>query len=331
MNIQSNAAESTLNSQVRAPAKVSETRLLYWSLRRELWESRSLYIAPLGAAVVFLLGFAMTSVHLPDKMRAAALLDPMKQREALALPYDIAAGLLMLTGMVVATFYCLDALYGERRDRSILFWKSLPVSDLITVLTKASVPLVFLPLLIFVITVTTQFIMLVLSSAILAGSGQKCRDAMGPVILLAELVALALPLADGSCALARAPLWLVAAGLGLVPACAVLVGLLASNCHLLSREDHLQYHRFSFAVAGPAEWRHGSASRVGGIPNGPDDTNNSGQIPERSWAVDRLSLHGTVPRCSGPAEALSRTDLIALGHRLSVATPTSSKIPADCL
>lgn len=173
MNIQSNAAESTLNSQVRAPAKVSETRLLYWSLRRELWESRSLYIAPLGAAVVFLLGFAMTSVHLPDKMRAAALLDPMKQREALALPYDIAAGLLMLTGMVVATFYCLDALYGERRDRSILFWKSLPVSDLITVLTKASVPLVFLPLLIFVITVTTQFIMLVLSSAILAGSGQS--------------------------------------------------------------------------------------------------------------------------------------------------------------
>ena len=48
-----------------------------------------------------------------------------------------------------AIFYCLDALYGERRDRSILFWKSLPVSDLTTVLAKASIPLVILPLLDF--------------------------------------------------------------------------------------------------------------------------------------------------------------------------------------
>ena len=47
----------------------------------------------------------------------------------------------------------LDALYGERRDRSILFWKSLPVSDLTTVLSKATIPLVVLPLLAFAITV----------------------------------------------------------------------------------------------------------------------------------------------------------------------------------
>ena len=46
----------------------------------------------------------------------------------------------MGTTFLVAIFYCLDALYGERRDRSILFWKSLPISDLTTVLSKASVP-----------------------------------------------------------------------------------------------------------------------------------------------------------------------------------------------
>ena len=57
-------------------------------------------------------------------------------------------------------FYCLDALYGERRDRSILFWKSLPVSDLTTVLSKASIPIVVLPLLTFAVTVATQLIML---------------------------------------------------------------------------------------------------------------------------------------------------------------------------
>ena len=65
------------------------------------------------------------------------------------MPYDIAAMMIILTAFIVGVFYCLDALYGERRDRSILFWKSLPVSDLTTVLSKAIIPLVILPLIIF--------------------------------------------------------------------------------------------------------------------------------------------------------------------------------------
>src|SRR5204862_251954 len=79
-----------------------------------------------------------------------------QQREAIAMPFDIAAALLMLTQLLVGAFYCLDPLHGERRDRSILFWKSLPVSDLTTVLSKASIPLVVLPLLTFTITVAMQ-------------------------------------------------------------------------------------------------------------------------------------------------------------------------------
>ena len=77
----------------------------------------------------------------------------------------------MGTAFIVGVFYSLDALYGERRDRSILFWKSLPVSDLSTVLSKFAIPLVILPLLSFAIAVVTQFMMLLLSSAGLAGSG----------------------------------------------------------------------------------------------------------------------------------------------------------------
>ena len=73
----------------------------------------------------------------------------------------------------MSVFYCLDALHGERRDRSILFWKSLPVSDLTTVLAKASIPLVILPLLTFAITVAMQWIMLLVSSAVLLVSGQS--------------------------------------------------------------------------------------------------------------------------------------------------------------
>ncbi|PYT97316.1 MAG: ABC transporter permease, partial [Acidobacteria bacterium] len=94
-----------------------------------------------------------------------------KQHELIEQPYSFAALLIMGTTFIVAVFYCLDALHGERRDRSILFWKSLPVSDLTTVLSKASIPLVVLPLLTFAITVVTQWIMLLLSTAVLLGSG----------------------------------------------------------------------------------------------------------------------------------------------------------------
>jgi ABC-2 type transport system permease protein len=62
-------------------------------------------------------------------------------------------------------------LYGERRDRSILFWKSLPVSDLTTVLSKFAIPVVILPLFTFVIAVVTQFVMLLVSSAVPMGGG----------------------------------------------------------------------------------------------------------------------------------------------------------------
>ena len=69
-------------------------------------------------------------------------LDAQSRQQTIEAPYDMAAGLLMLDLLIVGVFYCLDALHGERRDRSMLFWKSLPVSDLTTVLAKASIPLV---------------------------------------------------------------------------------------------------------------------------------------------------------------------------------------------
>ena len=162
---------SPLESQVTAPAVITASRRMYWSVRRELWEHRSIYIAPLAAAALFLFGFSISTIHLRDKMRAALALDPMRQHALIEQPYNLAALLIMFTTFIVGVFYCLDALHGERRDRGILFWKSLPVSDLTTVLSKASIPLVVLPLLTLAITVAAQFIMLLLSSVVLLGSG----------------------------------------------------------------------------------------------------------------------------------------------------------------
>ncbi len=149
-----------LESQVTAPAIIPWTRRMYWSMRRELWEYRSIYIAPLAVAAVSLLGFLI-----------ALTVSPAHRHEPLEMPYELAAGLIMGTASVLGVFYSLDALYGERRDRSILFWKSLPVSDLTTVLSKFAIPLIILPLLSFAIALVTQFIMLLLSSAVLLGSG----------------------------------------------------------------------------------------------------------------------------------------------------------------
>jgi ABC-2 type transport system permease protein len=170
MNTESNAVSE---SPAIAPVAISPARRLYWSVRRELWESRSIYIAPLAVAAVFLFGFMINMIYLPERLRAAfaLALDPMKQHKLIEQPYNFAALLIMGTTFLVAVFYCLDALHGERRDRSILFWKSLPVSDLITVVSKASIPLLVLPLLAFAITVVTQLIMLLLSTVVLLGSG----------------------------------------------------------------------------------------------------------------------------------------------------------------
>jgi ABC-2 type transport system permease protein len=173
MNTPSNAApESPLESRVIAPTPLAPTRPLYWSLRRELWENRSIYIAPLAVAAVALFGFLISvTMRLPAIIRGLPMLDAAHQRQELATPYDEAAGLLMATAIIVSVFYSLDALHGERRERSILFWKSLPVSDLTTVLAKVSIPLLVLPLLTFAITVAMYLVMLLLSSAVLLGSG----------------------------------------------------------------------------------------------------------------------------------------------------------------
>ena len=160
-------------AQAMAAATPAAARPMYWSVRRELWENRSVYLAPLAVAAVFLVGFLIGLIHLPERMRAALKLSPMQQHEAIEQPYVIVSLMLMFIYLVVAVFYCLDALYGERRDRSVLFWKSLPVSDLTTVLAKASIPILVLPLVTFAVTLAAHFFMLLVSSAVLAGSGMS--------------------------------------------------------------------------------------------------------------------------------------------------------------
>jgi ABC-2 type transport system permease protein len=142
---------------------------LYWSVRRELWENRSLYLAPVIGACIVLAGFVVHLFRLPATLHSGASNTQVQQ--AIEVPYVAAAIILMAIDIIVAIFYSLDALYGERRDRSILFWKSMPVSDSTTVVSKASIPILILPLVTFVATIATQAVMLLGTNAVLTANG----------------------------------------------------------------------------------------------------------------------------------------------------------------
>jgi ABC-2 type transport system permease protein len=115
-------------------------------IQREFWEHRGLWMAPLLIAVVMLLAAAIFGHVNVSFDNAASHYDgpnppPVAQFMALgwAVPFFLAAA-------IQGSTYLIDCLYAERRDRSILFWRSMPVTDARTVLVKLLVGLVLVPL-----------------------------------------------------------------------------------------------------------------------------------------------------------------------------------------
>ena len=159
-----------------APRAMNATRPMYWSIQRELWENRSIFLAPLIVAAFVLFGSAMSTMYSATKVRSASTADAAKQISAVSKPMKIAPAPIMLTTFLVAFFYCLDALYSERRDRSILFWKSLPVSDRTTVLAKVSIPFIVLPLIALGLSIVAQIILLQVGTIGLMGSGRRAAE-----------------------------------------------------------------------------------------------------------------------------------------------------------
>ena len=72
-------------------APLPPKRPFYWSVRREIWEHRSIYLAPLIVAGLVLLSFLIRIRHLPETVRTIALQSEAKQYLELAAPYGLAA------------------------------------------------------------------------------------------------------------------------------------------------------------------------------------------------------------------------------------------------
>jgi ABC-2 type transport system permease protein len=131
-------------------------------IRRELWEHRALWIVPLVVAALVIIAamFPHAAVQLDD-----ADISKVQSRVGLVAVFHSALTIPQFVLLaVVLPFYLLDCLYAERKDRSILFWKSLPVSDAQTVLSKLIVALAVVPLGVYVLTLVTD----VAASGILA-------------------------------------------------------------------------------------------------------------------------------------------------------------------
>lgn len=171
------------------PRDPPRTRPLYWSVRRELWENRFAYLAVPLVAAFMVVGLVIHGVTMPSHLRQMVGLGPGGM-EAVARTEPIGGFLMLLTSFVVGAFYSLEALSAERRDRSILFWKSLPVSDLHTVLAKAIVPLLVVPAVTFVTVVVMHLATALLKTLALAVMGHSAAPLWSELHLLRTWLAL---------------------------------------------------------------------------------------------------------------------------------------------
>ncbi len=115
-------------------------------LRREVWEHRVLWITPAAIAAAMFLAMQIFAGQAHLGFAGRALGGDMAPSAAYELFVLATAAPFYVAAAIVAVIYLLDCLYADRRDRSILFWKSLPLADHTVVLSKLGTALLLIPL-----------------------------------------------------------------------------------------------------------------------------------------------------------------------------------------
>ena len=123
-----------------------------WLIRREFWENRAIWMIPALFGGFLLLAALFTQANIPR------LTSPRESEEVAAAFLVVVGALFYLVMGVYSTWYLLDCLYTDRKDRSILFWKSLPISDSTTVLCKLLIGMIIIPLVYFAAADATALI-----------------------------------------------------------------------------------------------------------------------------------------------------------------------------
>lgn len=151
-------------------------KTFYWLLKREFWENRGSFLwAPLIASGVFTL-FNIIGLVRATMMHSGinsssinGLITQVNAGHSNVVGFMLDMSMYSVTGMVYLVigialfFYCLGALYDDRNDRSFLFWKSLPISDRDTVLSKVVSATVIAPVIATVVGIVVGLLVLVLT------------------------------------------------------------------------------------------------------------------------------------------------------------------------
>ncbi|HTB66577.1 MAG TPA: hypothetical protein VK727_10125 [Steroidobacteraceae bacterium] len=124
-------------------------------IRREFWEHRALWMAPLAVAALLLIGAIVGKVNFDSSLAAL----PEQRRALFGVFMGLSAVPQFITLGIISWMYAGDCLYTERKDRSILFWKSMPVSDTLSVLSKALVVMAIVPLGVYLVSAVTTLLM----------------------------------------------------------------------------------------------------------------------------------------------------------------------------
>ncbi|MEO7072610.1 MAG: hypothetical protein ABI300_06420 [Rhodanobacter sp.] len=162
---------------------------LYWLVKREFWEHRGGFLwAPVITAGIFLLLTIMGVVtaevlgarHGISIGASGQLRQVISQMDAgdmsqvgMALDLTMFSAMALITVVLgfVVFFYCLGALYDDRRDRSVLFWKSLPISNTSTVLSKVISATILAPVIAVVVGIAAGLLQLLIVAIVLSFHG----------------------------------------------------------------------------------------------------------------------------------------------------------------
>ncbi len=148
-------------------------------LKREIWEHRSIYVTPLAIAVIVSLGvLAMLifasgfAAELDVAIFSAQNLAGDPERRAVLTGFFLSTSWIFVIALAILTvFYSLDSLYAERKDKSILFWRSLPVTDAETVISKLITAMFVLPIATVLGVIATHLVNLIVVSIWVAMKG----------------------------------------------------------------------------------------------------------------------------------------------------------------
>ncbi len=141
-------------------------------MKREFWEHRSIWVTPVAIASVVTLG-TLTALafagefakELDVAIFGAQNIAGDTERRAVLTGLFLGSSWLFLFGLGVLTiFYTLDSLYAERKDKSILFWRSLPVTDAETVISKLLTAVVLIPAVATAGIIATHLVNLIVTS-----------------------------------------------------------------------------------------------------------------------------------------------------------------------